>query len=39
MTCRHMAWKVTIPSGGRKGLAMLIVTTASGEVSKMFLVK
>lgn len=29
----------TIPSGGRKGLAMLTVTTASGEVSKAFLVK
>jgi hypothetical protein len=29
----------TVPSGGRKGLAMLTVTTASGEVSKAFLVK
>ena len=29
----------TVPSGGRKGLAMLTVTTASGEVSKTFLVK
>lgn len=28
-----------VPSGGRKGLAMLTVTTASGEVSKAFLVK
>jgi len=28
-----------VPSGGRKGLAMLTVTTASGEVSKTFLVK
>lgn len=29
----------TVPSGGRKGLAMLTVTTASGEDSKPFLVK
>ena len=29
----------TVPSGGRKGLAMLIVTTASGEASKTFLMK
>lgn len=29
----------TVPSGGRKGLAILIVTTASGEDSKPFLVK
>ncbi len=29
----------TVPSGGRKGLAMLTVTTASGEDSKTFLVK
>ncbi|SPP65997.1 IPT/TIG domain-containing protein [Nitrospira lenta] len=29
----------TVPSGGRKGLAMLTVTTASGEVSKTFLMK
>lgn len=29
----------TVPSGGRKGLAMLTVTTASGEDSKAFLVK
>lgn len=29
----------TVPSGGRKGLAMLTVTTASGEASKTFLVK
>ena len=29
----------TVPSGGRRGLAMLTVTTASGEVSKTFLVK
>lgn len=29
----------TVPSGGRKGLAMLTVTTASGEGSKAFLVK
>lgn len=29
----------TVPGGGRKGLAMLTVTTASGEVSKTFLVK
>lgn len=29
----------TVPSGGRKGLAMLTVTTGSGEVSKAFLVK
>jgi hypothetical protein len=29
----------TVPSGGRKGLALLIVTTASGEDSKPFLVK
>ena len=28
-----------VPSGGRKGLAMLTVTTASGEVSKTLLVK
>ena len=29
----------TVPTGGRKGLAMVSVTTASGEVSKTFLVK
>ncbi|MEQ1795405.1 MAG: IPT/TIG domain-containing protein [Nitrospira sp.] len=29
----------TVPSGGRKGLAMLTVTTASGEGSKTFLMK
>ncbi|HEX8750848.1 MAG TPA: IPT/TIG domain-containing protein [Nitrospira sp.] len=29
----------TVPAGGRKGLAMLTVTTASGEDSKTFLVK
>ncbi len=29
----------TVPSGGRKGLAMVTVTTASGEDSKTFLVK
>ncbi|HXX74630.1 MAG TPA: IPT/TIG domain-containing protein [Nitrospiraceae bacterium] len=29
----------TVPSGGRKGLAILTVTTASGEDSKPFLVK
>ncbi|MEK6633587.1 MAG: IPT/TIG domain-containing protein [Nitrospirota bacterium] len=29
----------TVPSGGRRGLAMLTVTTASGETSKTFLVK
>jgi hypothetical protein len=29
----------TIPTGGRKGLVMLTVTTASGEDSKVFLVK
>jgi len=29
----------TVPAGGRKGLAMLTVTTASGEDSKAFLVK
>ena len=29
----------TVPSGGHKGLAMLTVTTASGEGSKAFLVK
>jgi hypothetical protein len=29
----------TVPSGGRKGLALLTVTTASGEDSKPFLVK
>ncbi|HEV2172089.1 MAG TPA: IPT/TIG domain-containing protein [Nitrospira sp.] len=29
----------TVPSGGRKGLAMVTVTTASGEDSKAFLVK
>jgi IPT/TIG domain-containing protein len=29
----------TVPGGGRKGLALLIVTTASGEDSKPFLVK
>ena len=28
-----------VPAGGRKGLAMLTVTTASGEDSKAFLVK
>jgi IPT/TIG domain len=30
---------VTVPKGGRKGLAMVTVTTASGEDSKPFLVK
>jgi hypothetical protein len=29
----------TVPSGGRKGLAILTVTTASGQDSKPFLVK
>lgn len=29
----------TVPTGGRKGLVMLTVTTASGEDSKVFLVK
>lgn len=29
----------TVPTGGRKGLAMVTVTTASGEDSKAFLVK
>lgn len=29
----------TVPTGGRKGLAILTVTTASGEDSKPFLVK
>lgn len=29
----------TVPSGGRKGLAILTVTTASGEDSKPFLMK
>lgn len=29
----------TVPSGGRKGLAILTVTTASGQDSKAFLVK
>lgn len=29
----------TVPSGGRKGLAILTVTTASGEDSKAFLMK
>ncbi len=29
----------TVPSGGRKGVTMLTVTTASGEDSKPFLVK
>ena len=29
----------TVPSGGRKGLVLLTVTTASGENSKPFLVK
>ncbi|MEC4889342.1 MAG: IPT/TIG domain-containing protein [Nitrospira sp.] len=29
----------TVPSGGRKGMAILTVTTASGEDSKPFLVK
>lgn len=29
----------TVPKGGRKGLAIVIVTTASGEDSKPFLVK
>lgn len=29
----------TVPAGGRKGLAMVTVTTASGEDSKAFLVK
>lgn len=29
----------TVPAGGRKGLAILTVTTASGEDSKPFLVK
>lgn len=29
----------TVPSGGRKSLAMLTVTNASGEVSKTILVK
>jgi hypothetical protein len=29
----------TVPSGGRKGLAIVTVTTASGEDSKPFLVK
>lgn len=29
----------TVPSGGRKGLALLTVTTASGEDSKPFLMK
>jgi hypothetical protein len=29
----------TVPSGGRKGVAILTVTTASGEDSKPFLVK
>jgi IPT/TIG domain-containing protein len=29
----------TVPTGGRKGLAMVTVTTASGEDSKTFLVK
>lgn len=29
----------TVPKGGRKGLAMVTVTTASGEDSKAFLVK
>jgi hypothetical protein len=31
--------KTTVPTGGRKGLAMVTVTTASGEDSKGFLVK
>jgi hypothetical protein len=31
--------KTTVPTGGRKGLAMVTVTTASGEDSKAFLVK
>ena len=30
---------VTVPKGGRKGLAIVTVTTASGEDSKSFLVK
>ena len=29
----------TVPTGGRKGLVMVTVTTASGEDSKVFLVK
>jgi hypothetical protein len=29
----------TVPTGGRKGLVMLTVTTASGEDSKVFMVK
>ena len=29
----------TVPSGGRKGLVLLTVTTASGENSKTFLIK
>ena len=29
----------TVPSGGKKGLVLLTVTTASGETSKPFLVK
>jgi hypothetical protein len=31
--------ETTVPSGGRKGLVILTVTTASGEDSKPFLVK
>jgi hypothetical protein len=34
-----MAWGATVPSGGREGLAMLTVTTTSGEALKTFLVK
>ena len=30
---------MTVPTGGRKGLVMLTVTTASGEDSKVFMVK
>ncbi len=30
---------VTVPKGGRKGLAIVTVTTASGEDSKPFLMK
>ncbi len=29
----------TVPTGGRKGLVMVTVTTASGEDSKAFIVK
>jgi len=31
--------KTTVPSGGKKGLVLLTITTASGENSKPFLVK